>query len=332
MPPDYFQGVIEEHPLSDDDMAPRRMNASPVNPPEWQTERYSNVDQWKQSVHEYGAAMDVDSDTVERPILGGGYLPKRLLEKLHEHELVRPKINKLPQPSAKAIPSFPVLSPDVSAASTSSQPTDTPLPPTDTPAPEHMATVSEVWEATPGGEEYNNVWYFCTTCWGWMRVIVGVGTPRMLNMEDWSRFMTPTQEETAIRRREWSKYNDLLASRLIAPYVQDHYHEYTTLLPPCPSKRIPRIDVEASVDVFPHKTLYIGEERDSWQFPTSEDNPTRLFISCSSEKWVIADKSIIPGQIPSGLVKSFTLEKIDNPGLGRTGAQSADDAWTLIQT
>ncbi|KAK8864283.1 hypothetical protein IAR55_001529 [Kwoniella newhampshirensis] len=354
-PPGYTPGIVAEYIGSDDE-------AMPIDSPTSKDraslntlgdEMTGNVDAWKVNLQNYNMDVDATGDVSDRPQIGPGVLPRRWLMIAHEHELVQPSIDKLPQPSKKP----PVPPRPVSAASTSApQPslsTAAPLPPSPAPSHrssasipsvpgvEHISNLDDVWDALPGQRRDHNEWYFCATCWGWIRIKLGRGELGWLsNMVAWeasvrSSGLYATEEEfekaRAARHEEWRALNDLQTSRMMAEEEHHHLHQFSTLVEPQTAERLDRVSVDDKMNAFPHITFGVDVDP-SWTQFTMPKSDARLFLSCSSDLWILVDEGVVPGQIPVALARSFTDEKMNNPGPGWSGPQSVNEAWSLIAT
>ncbi|WVQ82427.1 hypothetical protein IAT38_004555 [Cryptococcus sp. DSM 104549] len=366
-PPGYTPGIVAEHPESDDEMVGARGSASrpftirSVSSQSTLSDKKveqvgASVDQWQANLKEYNM-MEVDDPTlgvgslfeeppVERPQIGPGVLPRRWLAAVHEHELVQPYLEELPQPAAKRGPGAapgPGASPTrpksvAGGASSPSAPLASPAP---AEAQSHLATLEDVWNALPGDGRNPREWFFCTTCWAWMRIRGGRGDPPWIpNMEEWEGIVTTRKVYTstaqlklakATRQEDWDRYVRLQISRGLAPQVHHHLHEFGHLVESHKEERIERVEVDPEMNVFPHFTFPVDTE-ERWTSFSVPSNGARLFLSCASDLWIMVDEGMTPGQLPVGLVKEFTMEKMSNPGVGFSGAQSVSEAWTLLIT
>ncbi|WWC89454.1 uncharacterized protein L201_004378 [Kwoniella dendrophila CBS 6074] len=368
-PPGYAPGIVAEHVGSDDDLGPPPDSPSSLLRASQSTlgdhKQSTAIDTWKADIKPY--SMDIDSpsdDDQPRPQVGPGILPRRLLMVIHEHELIQPHITELPQPGKKvSTPAGTTQSAWNGSNKTLTAPTSRPtsiasasgLPAPPSPAPstasfrslpdsEKISSLDDVWDSLPGKKESHLEWYFCTTCWGWLKIIAGNGEPSdILSMEEWEETIHKNgiheskEEYDKVyndRLIEWQKYNEVKTSRLMAEETHDHFHGFFTLIDPLEEKRIERVEVDDKMNVFPHITFgMIDEEGPNLSsFDKVPKSPTRLFISCSSDLWVKVDQGLVPGQLPIGLVNTFTSEKMSNPTMGTTGSQGVSDAWSLITT
>jgi ubiquitin carboxyl-terminal hydrolase 25/28 len=369
-PPPYPPGVVAEHIGEDDDVA--AVSSSPLR------ERISSstlagTDRgaWQDGMQDSYGPDTFKSDSMERPQLGPGVLPRRWLALVHEHELVQPDIHELPQPAPKRplsvqstlseppLPGSPApLSqpPAVSDdPSTSAHAPVSPVHPihrsstTSLPDYEHICTISDVHDALPGGQESRHEWYFCKTCWSWFRIVAGRGQhPQVDDMETWRRTVqdradqepryrtianSPGAFNTAFteRAKSWTTLNDVLQSRNVALLSEHHLHELPRLVHPSDEKRIERITVPDELDAFPHITMGAWDDD---PVLSSFPPPTQLpilYLSCSSDLWLLVEQGPA-GQLPSALVKAFTAEKMSNPSPGLNGENSVNEAWTLLLT
>ena len=352
-PPGYVPGVISGHPFIDDDVS------SPILSPDHKdSPPQSNIAAWHTGLGDF-QSMDLDQmdslDSMgrgvpERPVIGMGVLPTRWLQVVHEHDLIQPIIEKVPlmkaashgggEPSA-VTPLSPTISPSVSPQNpliplSPTKPANTPptFQPTEQPHP--PATITDIWTACPGGQSDHQSWYFCPVCWGWMHITHGQGTPPSLRtMAEWEMHMQGegqivTEHMRSARLKEMSRYNDLPASRLLASTNIHHLHEFNNLIEPDPSTRLDRIQVDDVMNAFPHRTPGL-ESEDAWTAIPQKRTPPKLYASSDSDLWIIAD-GIVPGQIPPGLVRAFTDEKICNPSPGKRGVHTVTEAWELLST
>ena len=358
LPPGHIPGIVAEHFMSDDEMA--SIDSSPIL--KKGEKEAVNVDVWQANLQHYNMdnLMDVDDPVVsaERPQVGPGILPGRWLEGVHEHDLFQPVIGDLPvRPPSTAhvrtssssnespIASKPTGSVDKSANLGSSSPTPSVKIHTSEPSLpdyEHVHTLADVLDACPGGEDGLEDWFFCPTCWGWFRVMVIRGVlPHVETMEDWEigarlQKSNPNFEEIFGRARderlrEWSRLNDIKTSKMMAEETHDHLHLFTTLREPSPEDRIDRVPVETETNAFPHLAIGGGSDVSQSVSSAKRERP-RLYVSCSSNLWLLVDTEPLPGQLPVALVKSFAREKMDNPGPGLDGPHSVYEAWNLIAT
>jgi ubiquitin carboxyl-terminal hydrolase 25/28 len=331
-PPGY---VIAEHPYNDDDSL-----TPPVSPIRTTKNSSFDISDWQQHPLEYDP-MDIDQQSFsapDRPSIGPGVLPLRMLRLIHDHDLRQPKINKLPQvnpakshASATSISEAP-RSPEASmGALNGASASLVSLQTANDSVYDHVATESDVMNAIPGGEHDSQHWYFCTTCWGWMRVTAGHGDPDVPTMEEWEQMVDNPEEKRQARFAEWAKYNDLKQFRLYNTQTHHHMHSFEHLAVSNHGHgRIERIPVDDEVNAFPHVALSF-EQPESWSSHEVPHTSATLYISSASDLWISVE-AMIPGQLPVGLVNDFTKEKSGNPNPGQTGAQSIAGAWTLMST
>ena len=239
-----------------------------------------------------GDDWGMDPDTVEHPQIGPGVFPRRWVQIAHPHEIFQPRLKEIPK---------------VQAAVEESQ------------KDELLYSVNDVWGACPGGVDAHHEWFFCLTCGGWLRIISGQGA---LPEVDESR-------ASEARGIEYSRYQDLQASRSLAQDTHHHLHEFTTLIDPTTEMPIDRIDAGDDLNAFPHATFGIEDDSPAASAP---ETPARLYASCSSDLWMIVDKGVIPGQLPTDLVRRFNAEKHGNPNPGTTPNESVKEAWELLST
>ncbi|KIR55761.1 ubiquitin carboxyl-terminal hydrolase 25/28 [Cryptococcus gattii Ru294] len=333
-PPPYTPGIVAEHIGEDDNMeVDSKFTAKEFNA--WQ----SNLELYDQ--------MEIDQLTSQSsmPQLGPGVLPRRWLAIAHEHELVRPYIEALPPPSKKfhSQTHAQVASGQVSSMS---PPPQGPIPVFASNNPfahesPRIATLEDVIQALPGDGSDPEHWYFCSTCWGWLKIKAGHGMPPGLqSMEEWEAFVIEQKVYPDIesfekareqRRDEWARLIGIQNSRLVAPQEHHHFHQFNTLLLSSKLARIDKVEVEEHMNVFPHITVGLDPE-ESWESFNLPHSPSRLFLSDSSDVWISVDEGLVPGQLPVGLVNAFTAEKMSNPNPGLDGVQSVNEAWNLIAT
>nr|KIR50274.1 ubiquitin carboxyl-terminal hydrolase 25/28 [Cryptococcus bacillisporus CA1280] len=334
-PPPYTPGIVAEHIGEDDDMeVDSKFTTKDFNA--WQ----SNLELYDQ--------MEIDQLTSQSsmPQLGPGVLPRRWLAIAHEHELVRPYIEALPPPSKKfhSQTHAQVASGQVSSLSPPPPPGSSPVFAPNNPFAHEsprIATLEDVIQALPGDGSDPEHWYFCSTCWGWLKIKAGHGMPPGLqSMEEWEAFVIEQQVYPDIesfekareqRRDEWARLIGIQNSRLVAPQEHHHFHQFNTLLASSKLARIDKVEVEEHMNVFPHITVGLDPE-ESWESFNLPHSPSRLFLSDSSDVWISVDEGLVPGQLPVGLVNAFTAEKMSNPNPGLDGVQSVNEAWNLIAT
>lgn len=112
-----------------------------------------------------------------------------------------------------------------------------------------------------------------------------------------------------------------------------HLHAFEGLIPDTQETRMQRVEVPAKVDAFSfHDPSYGESPPELTRYVHKTNRKAVLYVSCSSDTWVFVDKGPLSGQIPVGLVKGFTDEKKDNPGVGSTGHDSVVTAWELLLT
>ncbi|ORY34116.1 hypothetical protein BCR39DRAFT_518545 [Naematelia encephala] len=343
--PDYAEAVVAEHPVSDDEMSP------PPSSPLGHKGETSAVGAWQLDVKSWsGMDFDEPKQSPERPQVGTAVLPRALLEHVHRHLLVQPTLKELPRRDSKktlppqSSPNDNFLSPPPSGFDTgqgdagSSSTVLAALKPVES---SEIYSMSDVLDALPGGaSDYAN-WYFCTTCWVWLRIVAGRGDPPMPSDEEFEKavleqgLVQPSEinaESRAIRAQNMCRIRDVLDSRGLTEETDHHFHMATYIVPPSGEERIERISVEDKLNAFPHHDLADNEEKTRYHsYDTLPAEPPRLFVSCSSDLWLLVDKPV-PGQMSANLVNSFTAEKVGNPGPGLEGPASASVAWSLILT
>ncbi|KAK4683835.1 hypothetical protein P7C73_g6382, partial [Tremellales sp. Uapishka_1] len=356
--PYHVPGVIAEH--IDSDFGSASCGSSPIREKNDDLPLAkpvkANVEAWKAGVH----FMDVDkAEEPEQFQIGSGTLPRRWLQVVHEHELIQPVITDLPQPLPPKSTPTPIpptsidpptpIPPTPNAARKS---IDLPLPPSPAPSQtthtpsladyEHISTLADVWDACPGGEGDHQNWYFCQTCWAWIRIEARRGPlPEVKDMATWTSFhqtMHPSdpgyENARSAREEEWARYIAVgrMRSQAMTETSEHHMHEFAHLLEPAQEDRIARVEVEEYINAFPHVTIGIPTENPSWEAFASSERTARLYVSCSSDLWIAVDGGKIPGQLPPVLVSAFAEEKLDNPSPGRTPNESVNIAWSLIVT
>lgn len=335
--------VIAEHPPSDDEMP--SMFVSPPRYAEKDSAASSSFDisSWQQNQSAYNDPDSMDVDDLlagpDKPRIGPGILPRRLLQVIHDHPLYQPSISSLPQhnprrshASSTSISEKPALQPsstDVPSSSTAS------LPIGQQTAAEYdkVATMADVWNACPGGRDAHEEWFFCPLCWGWLRVIVGSGDPNFPMQEEWALMVDdPTELKRTQRMGEWSRYQDIKVYRTTVDQPHHLFQSFTKLMLPTQTSRIERIEVSDEMNAFPHLTMEGLDEIDSWTKHTVPHRPAELYVDSGSDTWVFVDEGIVPGQLPISLVSQFTSEKMSNPGPGQDRIECVSEAWNLVLT
>lgn len=279
--------------------------------------------------------------TPERVSIGAGVMPKLWFEELHPHKLYRLANLEILKPLKPPLPPIPAGAAPVTDGAApgdavSSTAASSPVEASQPPAP---YTADDVWDALPGGRDNATQWYFCPECWGWLRVVPSEAQgnlPKITPMEDWPS-TAPEDREVAKDQsmREMARLADLESSKaqIVKIMHQHHLHAFRTLIAPTTETRIPRVEPEGHQDHFSHLDPDMGpppQEYTSFTSPHSTD-PV-LYISCSSRAWVFVDKGLVPGQLPPGLVRRFTREKLDNPRPDTSSINSANGAWNLVLT
>lgn len=336
-PPGY---VIAEHPVSDDGM-----QGLPEVPTSLDYNHPIDISSWQTSQQNQYEPMDLDNafDAPEKPRIGPGVLPRRLLELVHEHPLFQPSIRSLPQPGSRRshtptlstgeAPKSPPLAAGPGSASTTSMTAMQAAGPASAEY-DRVATEEDVWKACPGGVKKHHEWYFCPRCWGWLRIVVAKGDDLVSSMEEWELLTEQTSDidhRRATRYQEWSRYNDIKTFRMMNTASFHHFHRFDHLVSPTSLETIPRIDVEDEANAFPH--LVFGmDQPDSWSKTTPPFSSPRLYVDSGSDLAIFVDGGPYPGQLPVALVNDFTSEKMGNPRPGANGATSVKDAWNLIIT
>lgn len=211
-------------------------------------------------------------------------------------------------------------------------------------------SLSEVWEAAPGGVEKHREWFFCPSCWAWIHVYSGSGVPEIPDMDSWENTVRSElaagrsyvsikegDEDSLIaarqeRHAEWAKWNDIQISRGQAAEHADHLHVFSHLLHPTRADRIARMEVDDPAhNAFPHVEMDLEDLRPYTTFPPAPPRTRpKLYFSCASGTWFVVDDVAVPGQLPRGLVLRFEDEKRNNPRPGATGQECVADAWSLL--
>lgn len=342
--PDYIEAVVEEHPISDDEML------EPELSPSENRGGKTRVDAWQANLRQYNM-MDTDEDYdkgIERPQIGPGNMPRRLLALVHEHELLQPVIKVLPERGPKKSQALTSSLSGPSTISASSKSAPVPLTPATsnpgTAAPEtttqattppeydRISTMNDLWAACPGGAGERREWYFCPLCWFWFRISCGSGgDPEIATMEEWqnSDLSETTPERQNERVRAMGRHRDIITSRSLGSRGDHHFHELNSLIEPSEDHRLERVKLGQEMNCFPHATLSWGDDQD-WA-SGGKPRSTRLHLSCSSVTWLVVDGPVA-GQLPAKLVNAFTAEKMSNPGPSGLGADSVNEAWELLST
>ena len=343
-PPGYVPGVVAEHIGQDEDETVVMWDSvagpsRPMRPAEANLQK----DMWIEDVQSSDSPP-----AAEFPTLGPGILPRRWLQLAHEHELVQPIIDDLPRSASKRLSqSNPSPMPDLIKLSDEPIPASEQASTSATPAEaEHslVSTLEEVWDALPGGRSNHHEYYFCTTCWGWLRIRFGRAFNQPIaEMEEWSQTIDKDeklpgrdtfQDRHSARVQQISSLRSLIEYKAMAEPAEKHHHlhEYDDLLAPSRQPlRIERVPVEERMNAFPHVTFGVELEK-SWEQVCAPTKQAKLYVSCSLDIWLSVDNGPFPGQIPRGLVGAFTAEKVNNPQPGVDIHEGVNRAWSLIIT
>ena len=302
-PPGYVPGVVEEHP-DDDDMMPPGSPIRTADP----TMVKAQVDSWQADVRPYNdSGMDVDVMDqpvirFQRPQIGYGGTLRYLLAEIHVHDLFQQDIK------------------------TPSRISTTKDGKTDEEA--EAATLRKIWSAAPGGEAGHMDWFFCPTCWAWMRIRHGQTDAELQALDSIHPTLTledPVEQEA--RSQELTRIALLRESRSTADINDpDHYHVFRTILPREDGERLERVPVDnAKYMDFPAVLSDLDE-----MGPTSSQAGALplLYMSCTSQQWFIVDP-MVPGQIPRQLANRLTDERNANPRVGSVGHDTLE-AWELL--
>ena len=357
-PPGFVPGVIAEH-LDDDDMSsPPDSRATPDNgqdaffSSDSRTGSSNVFDDWGAQPNHVDMDMDFMQDTtfVEDRKIGPGVFPRRWLRVAHPHELIQPTIKEGTRPLQQPLtPQKPPIRSDSHGEptdETSTAETGDPMSPGPKPRPASthlhfpLATVSDIWEACPGGVDNHKEWYFCVTCWGWIRIVTARGEfPDVADMEQWwadaqvshpeLSFEDNKSKET-LRAEEWKNFQELEFARSRAPETHHHLHPFHHLIDPTDEVKLERVHVDDTLNAFPHEHVGMEEEQRWKEVPTLGHSAT-LYESCSSDMWIFVDK-MVPGQLPAGLVEAFTIEKTENPNIQKSPNESVQEAWNWLAT
>lgn len=356
-PPGYVPGVIEEHPGSDDGIDSK---TSPLNSSPPQDVRF-DVSNWQREVRpNVPTDVNVDDQDPERPQLGPGSMPRRVNEQIHEHNLYRLTDIKLPskkthgsQPSAaglmspKPTPADGTLPKPDSAGPTS--PTSVQPQSTGSIDEKHIRTLAEVKDALPGGADGIDQWYFCWQCCVWYRVSmsrIGLvdGTLRGATL-DWDSVHAIKQagapassysNDSAVDPHRGKAFlRDVEQSRKTPSSLESHihFHELRSSRVEPSSDRLERVDVREEFNRFNH--LLPGMESDirpNWYQHAASDPHARLFLCCGTQASILVDAGPVAGQIPAGLMRSFTHERQHNPIAGEDPKKGVKEAIELLIT
>lgn len=371
-PPGYFPAVIEDGADNFDwtggsPTTPvlRMRDSSPLD-----GDKDFDLSRWQAGLSQdtaapYDSDANLDQGQPEKPQTGPGVLPRRLLQLIHEHELVRPTITGLPHPSKKTqdvqqpstdappsapppaspAPSFSTIASAQSATSSNaSRPVST-ISNIETASTEQYIrshTIQDVEASLPGGADHAP-YYFCPLCWAWLRVEIGRGDlPESCSFEahDWDSGVAldrqlldsakgPNAIADPVRGRGVCK--DILESRMVTGEEHHHFHEFRDTVTQSDQTEITRVPVEDDLSQWPHQTW--GMEMPSeWTLKTSPKSPARLYMSSSSDAWVYVEQGMVGGQLSPGLASAFSGEKMSNPNPGIDGPASVNDAWALVLT
>jgi hypothetical protein len=308
-PPGYIAGVVEEH-LDDDDMLPP---PSPIRAADHSLVKM-HVDSWKAEVQPYNGDMDIDGvdmTTPSRPQIGPGMSVRRVLQEAHAHEVYRLDIDRIPvyRPSDKD----PIVE------------------------NRRERTYDDIKAAIPGDRRE---WFFCPTCWAWMRIQKGTGLPQVDDMDLWEAktygkavddLSEAENDERTRRQSEMTTLALLVESRSMAKASvepqAEHFHPFKRLLYREKGRRIERVQVEDPCwNEFPAVVSDLDELGQDLAHE-KEAYPT-LYMSCNSETYFIVSEPFA-GQIPRGLANRLVEERGMNPRVGSTG-HDALEAWELL--
>lgn len=307
-------GVLAEHLGEDDswgDLPSRSQHVRPNTP-----------------VH---GGMDVDPPlhfgagyVPERPQIGSGLMAGRLLKQIHEHAIYRPVIADLPAPlPRKEVPEA-SQSQEASADTSESDERST-------------LTIDDVKDALPGAREGCDEWYFCPKCWAWLRIAKGHGVPDIPPMEEFDSMVevdqpADMQDTRSKRQEELSRLRDLCASRETPPMEEFHFHVFTGLVAPTAESRVARISAADTFNKFAHLDPTMPDPPGRFTEHGTFTQEGKLWMSCTSDAWLLVDKGPVPGQIPVNLVREWTTEKQQNPNPGQSPPESVVQSWNLIIT
>ena len=312
--------IIAEHPPSDDEGAsavPRSTQAATG---------YSGLD-----------LMDLDLPETGRPALDlPGIMPRKFLQTVSKHDLFRPVITSVPPPlhrkpdhkptsSVSALPASPAATATDELATKETVSPASSEPPAEVEEP-YVATLRDLWKALPGGEDHHEEWFFCPTTWTWVHIAAHDGQEVGVQQIDISQLDRPDMLE------DFKMLKDLAVQ---SGERGQHLHPFpATPVGESPSTRIDRIQVDDTVNAFPHLTVPGLEVPNSWSardIPSTVNERT-LYFSSLSDLWIDTKAQVIPGQIPVSLVNDFTSEKMANPRVGLEGADCVVEAWSLLST
>ena len=257
-------------------------------------------------------AMEVD-DVADKAQVGPGVLPRRLLDLVHPHTLIRPTFDEWSKRESTLKPAQTIdQEPATPVASTSSQ---------------SQAALEDVIAAVPGGS--TGEWYFCTECWLWLRVSFGHGeVPSPTGIEACN-----SPQDLQARQREISRFNDLLAQRTTLRTKDHHFHGFELLINPTnhephtlyyPSEDPGRVDRAALVP-----DAWLRKPRSTEESSSTSQSQSTLYVSCCSDAWLLVDRDTIQAQIPKSLADQYTKLRADSPAVGWTAERSVFEGWSI---
>jgi len=373
-PEGFVPGVLEEHDGDDfsspppDTPPPASGYASPTN---------DNVDvdvsRWQKDIqpgYEVPAEMNRVSEP-DRPQLGPGMTTKRVLDKIHEHPLVKvssiiipprrqhgsqPSISNVPQSSwgsdkkSPNTPARPLSATPLSPAVTGSDPAPLSVQTTGTLDYDHIRTEHDVRAALPGGADGNQYWYFCWQCCLWFNIRNGED---WVSVKDGKIHVTdPITGGTVACESEWdippesadgdTAFNPIRGEAYLRDFESArgsvssaegfrHLHEIQSARTVPAAQTLERVDAGEEVLKFPH-TIPGMDVDPAWLHRPEPGNIARLYLSCGTKHYIGAEAGPIAGQLPPALVKAFIQEKNANPNVGATPNQSMIQALQLLMT
>jgi hypothetical protein len=373
-PEGFVPGVLEAHEGDDFSSPP------PDTPPPasgFASPAHGNADidvsRWQKDIQPgYEASAEMNRvPEPEGPQLGPGMTTKRVLDKIHEHPLVKlssitipprkqhgshPSVTNIPQTawgSAKKSPNTPtrpLSATPVSPSVTGSESAPISVQHTGTLDYDHIRTKRDVEEALPGGPDGYQDWYFCWQCCQWFNIQSGkdwvsvrdgkIYTPDLStggtvpSALEWDVSFESTDGDKAfnpIRGQAFLRDFELARESASSADGFRHFHELRSAPTIPTAQTLERVDAGEDVLKFPH-TIPGMDVDPRWLHRPEPGTIARLFVSCSTKHYIGVEAGPVAGQLPPELVRAFIQEKTSNPNPGALPVQSIIQALQLLLT